>query len=72
VVLDVVDDGPGIPADGVARLFQPFQFSGRKDGTGLGLTIARDIAQAHGGRLTLDRTGPDGTVFRLELPEAER
>ena len=56
----------------MGRLFQPLQLSGRKDGSGLGLTIARDIAQAHGGRLTLDRTGPDGTTFRLELPEAAR
>jgi len=72
VVLDVADDGPGIPEEAVGKLFQPFQFSSRKEGTGLGLTIARDIVQAHGGRLTLDRTGPDGTVFRIELPEAER
>ncbi len=72
VVLDVADDGPGIPDEAVGKLFQPFQFSGRKDGSGLGLTIARDIVQAHGGRLTLDRTGPDGTCFRIELPAAER
>lgn len=72
VVIDVADDGPGIPEDGIGRLFQPFQYSTRKDGTGLGLTIARDIVQAHGGRLTLERTGPGGTVFRIELPAAER
>ncbi|EDP67034.1 periplasmic sensor signal transduction histidine kinase [alpha proteobacterium BAL199] len=72
VIVDVADDGPGIPQEGLGKLFQPFQYSTRKDGTGLGLTIARDIIQAHGGRLTLDRTGPDGTVFRIELPEAGR
>lgn len=72
VVLDIGDDGPGIPPDGIGKLFQPFQFSSRKDGSGLGLTIARDIVQAHGGRLTLAHTGPDGTVFRIELPEVER
>lgn len=72
VVIDVADDGPGIPQEAVGQLFQPFHFSSRKDGTGLGLTIARDIVQAHGGRLTLDRTGPEGTVFRIELPDASR
>lgn len=72
VVIDIGDDGPGIPEAAIGKLFQPFQSSGRQGGTGLGLTIARDIVQAHGGRLTLERTGPDGTVFRIELPEPER
>ncbi|MEQ8815507.1 MAG: HAMP domain-containing sensor histidine kinase [Thalassobaculum sp.] len=72
MVLDIADDGPGIPEDAIGKLFQPFQFSSRKEGTGLGLTIARDIVQAHGGRLTLERTGPDGTVFRIDLPQADR
>lgn len=72
VVVDIADDGPGIPEEAIGKLFQPFHYSSRKDGTGLGLTIARDIVQAHGGRLTLERTGPGGTVFRMELPEVER
>lgn len=67
-VIDVIDNGPGIPEEGRGRLFQPFQFSGRRDGTGLGLTIARDLAQAHGGTLTLERTGADGSAFRLDVP----
>ncbi|MFX4220822.1 MAG: sensor histidine kinase [Thalassobaculum sp.] len=67
-VIDVIDNGPGIPEEGRGRLFQPFQFSSRRDGTGLGLTIARDLAQAHGGTLTLERTGSDGSTFRLNLP----
>ncbi|MCR9071901.1 MAG: HAMP domain-containing histidine kinase [Alphaproteobacteria bacterium] len=67
-VIDVIDNGPGIPEEGRGRLFQPFQFSSRRDGTGLGLTIARDIAQAHGGTLALERTGADGSTFRLNLP----
>ncbi|MEQ8396711.1 HAMP domain-containing sensor histidine kinase [Thalassobaculum sp.] len=67
-VIDVIDNGPGIPEEGRGRLFQPFQFSSRRDGTGLGLTIARDLAQAHGGTLTLERTGADGSAFRLDVP----
>ncbi len=68
LVVDISDNGPGIPEEGRGRLFQPFQFSGRKDGTGLGLTIARDLVQAHGGTLTLERTGADGSTFRINLP----
>ena len=68
VRIDICDDGPGIPEEGRARLFQPFQYSTRTDGSGLGLTIARDIVQAHGGSLTLERTGADGSVFRIDLP----
>ncbi len=66
--IDICDDGPGIPEEGRARLFQPFQYSSRTEGTGLGLTIARDIVQAHGGSLGLERTGADGSVFRVDLP----
>jgi signal transduction histidine kinase len=66
----VTDDGPGIPADAQDRIFQRF-WRGRQDvpGTGLGLPIASQIAQAHGGTLTLRSPGPDGVgcVFRLAL-----
>lgn len=68
VSIDVIDDGPGIPKEGLGKLFQPFQFSSHADGSGLGLTIARDIVQAHGGRLELESTGEHGTTFRLDLP----
>ncbi|HEX7884574.1 MAG TPA: ATP-binding protein, partial [Phenylobacterium sp.] len=52
------------------RLFQPFAGSGRPDSTGLGLAIARELAQGHGGDLTLSVTGDQGTVFELRLPGA--
>jgi signal transduction histidine kinase len=68
LLVDIADNGPGIPEDGRGRLFQPFQFSSRRDGTGLGLTIARDLVQAHGGTLTLERTGSDGSTFRMNVP----
>ncbi|SDF41196.1 sensor histidine kinase [Thalassobaculum litoreum] len=68
LLVDIADNGPGIPEEGRGRLFQPFQFSTRRDGTGLGLTIARDLVQAHGGTLTLERTGSDGSTFRMNLP----
>jgi signal transduction histidine kinase len=66
--IDIIDNGPGIPEEGRGRLFQPFQFSNSKGGSGLGLTIARDLVQAHGGTLSLERTGPDGSTFRVDIP----
>ncbi len=70
VIIDVADDGPGIPDAIREVLFRPFESAGRNGGTGLGLAIAREIVHAHGGDLVLDNTGPDGTTFRMDLPAA--
>jgi len=71
--LEVEDDGPGILAEHAARVFERFYRGdaarGRASGTGLGLPIARAIAEAHRGRLTLEQAGP-GACFRLSLPAA--
>lgn len=69
-VIRVADNGPGIPERVRERLFQPFAGSGRPDGAGLGLAIARELAVSHGGDLTLAATGPDGSVFEIRLPGA--
>ncbi|MDB5462644.1 MAG: sensor histidine kinase [Phenylobacterium sp.] len=66
----VADNGPGVPERARERLFQPFAGSGRPDGAGLGLAIARELAQGHGGDLTLAATGPEGSTFELRLPGA--
>jgi signal transduction histidine kinase len=68
-VLRVRDDGAGVPPPDRERIFLPGDrgSSPRGDGRGLGLAIARDIARAHGGRLTLDAVGT-GACFRLSLP----
>ena len=68
VLLDVIDNGPGLSAKATARLFEPFGGSDRIGGTGLGLAIARELARLNGGDLALVTTGPDGTTFRLTLP----
>lgn len=62
------DQGPGLDAAAQARLFEPF-FTTKRDGLGLGLSICRRIAEAHGGRLTAEAPveGP-GMVFALSLP----
>ena len=68
-VLRVRDDGAGVPAADRERIFRAGQRGSdpRGAGRGLGLAIARDIAHAHGGRLTLDAVGA-GACFRLSLP----
>ena len=67
-VLEVQDEGPGIPAELQARIFEPF-FTTREKGTGLGLPLARKLVEANAGTLTLE-SQPGRTVFRLTLPLA--
>jgi C4-dicarboxylate-specific signal transduction histidine kinase len=71
VLVDVEDDGPGIPSAIQARVFEPYVTT-RKigEGMGLGLAIAKKILLDHGGDLELVRSSPSGTVFRLSLPKA--
>jgi signal transduction histidine kinase len=67
VRVDVVDSGPGIPAQDRERIFEPF-ISQDVDGTGLGLPIARELAMALGGRVELTSEPGRGSRFRLVLP----
>ena len=67
-VITVQDSGPGIAPDLLPRLFTRFSSGGDKNGLGLGLYLARGIAAAHGGTLTVDSTPGKGASFRLELP----
>ncbi|WP_408159327.1 sensor histidine kinase [Herbaspirillum lusitanum] len=66
LLLWVADDGSGIPAELHATVFEPF-ITGRAGGTGLGLSLAREIVQAHGGTITLATT-PRGARFEMEFP----
>lgn len=68
--LSVADAGNGVPVTIREHLFEPFA-TGRPDGTGLGLAIVREVAEAHGGRVTLEHRS-DGTTFTLELPTGDR
>jgi len=65
----IADNGPGIPSGMRANLFQPFAKAARTGGSGLGLAIARDLARMHGGEIALMSTGPEGTRFRIDIPD---
>jgi len=76
----VTDQGPGIAPADVEHVFERFYradaarttdpATGRPAGLGLGLTIARELLAANGGRIGVERTGPSGTTFLIEVPAA--
>jgi len=68
VTIEVSDDGPGVPEKARAHLFQAFQGSARKGGTGLGLAVAQELINAHGGAIRLRDTAR-GAMFELEIPD---
>jgi len=68
LLIEVADNGPGLPPRARDNLFQPFAGSARPGGSGLGLAIARDLMHAHGGDIRLARSDGAGTAFELELP----
>lgn len=70
VVIAIKDNGGGIPESIRARLFEPFVSSKGQRGTGLGLAVARKIAERHGGGLSVVSTSSSGTEFALRLPTA--
>ncbi len=73
--LEVIDEGAGIAADHLDRVFDPFfttRPTGDGRGTGLGLSICHAIVTAHGGTLTVESELGKGSTFRVELPAAQR
>jgi signal transduction histidine kinase len=69
-LIEIRDNGPGVPEKVRGHLFEPFLGSGRVGGTGLGLAISAELAQAHGGELRyVPEEGADGAVFRLVMPD---
>jgi signal transduction histidine kinase len=65
--LEVLDRGPGVPAELAARAFEPY-VSSKNRGSGLGLSLVRDVATQHGGRAELVNREGGGAVARLFLP----
>jgi len=69
IELAVADSGPGVPPDIRDRIFEPF-FTTRADGTGLGLAVARQIVEAHGGRIVVADGPGGGACFTVVLAAA--
>ena len=67
IYVTILDNGPGIPVSVRRTLFDPFVTAGKPNGTGLGLTLARRIAEEHGGSVCIEESNPERTVFTLSL-----
>jgi signal transduction histidine kinase len=65
--LTVADQGAGIEPDSMAKIFEPY-FTTKPNGSGLGLSIARRIADAHGGKITVESEPNQGARFQVFLP----
>ena len=65
--LSVSDHGPGIPADKLKDVFEPF-YTTKPEGMGVGLSIARSLAEAHNGQISAVNEPGGGAVFRVRLP----
>jgi len=70
-VLEVEDDGPGIPEDLNNKVFQDFFSSKGTEGTGIGLLVVQKVAEEHGGNVTFESVPGERTVFRIVLPHAD-
>jgi len=73
IVIEVADDGPGVAAENLTRVFEAyFTTKTRGHGSGLGLSIAQQIVHDHGGLIRLHTAAPHGARFRIELPLEQR
>lgn len=70
VTFEVQDTGCGIPPDILARIFEPFLTHGKKDGTGLGMAIAKSVVEAHNGKIWMESEVGHGTSCHIALPVA--
>ena len=70
IYVTILDNGPGIPTSVRSTLFDPFVTAGKPNGTGLGLTLARQIAEEHGGSVCLEESNGERTVFTLSLTKS--
>jgi signal transduction histidine kinase len=66
-VIEIRDNGPGLTPAQREQIFVPF-FTTKPDGSGIGLSLARLITQAHGGLITVQANAPRGTILRITLP----
>ncbi len=71
IAIAIEDSGSGLADADATRLFQPF-YSTKAEGTGMGLSICRSIAESHGGKIAAVSSSPCGTVFCVDLPGARQ
>ena len=69
VLIEIADDGPGMDAEHVSRIFDPF-FSTKSTGSGLGLPLTQQVVAEHGGRIACISSPGEGTTFSIRLPVA--
>jgi two-component system sensor histidine kinase KdpD len=67
-VVEVCDNGPGIPEEQREEIFKPFFTHKAREGTGLGLAVVEQIVSLHGGTIRVLENKPRGSVFRLTFP----
>jgi signal transduction histidine kinase len=67
IIVNVIDNGPGVPEKIRKSLFEPFVSEGKQKGTGLGLTLTGRIASEHGGEVTLISSRPGETIFQMKV-----
>ena len=68
-MIEIRDNGPGVPNQVRERLFQAFQSAARHGGTGLGLAIAAELVRAHGGDIRLEDSSEAGSCFLVSIPD---
>lgn len=71
VRIDILDHGLGIPRENLGKIFDPY-FTSKKNGSGLGLSVAYAIINKHGGQITVDSTVGQGTTFSVFLPATDK
>lgn len=69
LIIEVSDHGPGVPEEDREKIFEAF-FTGKTQGTGLGLAVARRVVELHGGTLTVHSSPHGGALFRAQIPES--
>lgn len=69
LLIDITDNGPGIPEENREKIFIPF-FTTKPEGTGIGLSLCKQIIRRHGGYLSLHESLPGRTTFRIDLPQS--
>ncbi len=70
-IISIRDNGPGIPKEELEEIFVPF-FTTKKQGSGIGLSLSKQIMKAHGGNILVQSSPQSGTQFKIELPKASR